>query len=933
MLESGTVEVLYVEDDPQFAEVTSTTIERRNERFCLEIANSAGEALTKLAESTPDCIVSDYEMPGQNGIELLKQVRDRYTELPFILYTGRGSETIASEAIRAGVTDYLQKGTGTEQYDLLANRIRNAVERYQATQELNEVRQRYDSLRTELLEISIDLLQPGQTNITSCINDCLERIGYRIGAQRGHVFQPDEDGTMMTSRYSWSTDAVSSQPEPTQSVSTTTDLPWLDELRDGETVLLRDPARFVETGAVTDSAEADSLLVLAPMLSDDELAGFIRFDLVSDYEWRSRKLLYPLKIVGQIINAAVQRQSRQEELKRRERYIEQSTDVISVTDQHGEILYQSRSAGQSDSFTPSEILGQSKSEHIHPDDVEKTTPRFKEFAAQPGAEIREELRVRSKSESWRWIEVQGVNKLDDPLINGLLFSSRDISERRRRERQFEALVGNSNDIISITDDDGVHQYLSPAFEDVLERECETAIGESMLSYIHPDDQDRVRATLERSSRSNGEGFVVKYRAEHADGSYRWMESRGSDHSDTAGIEGYLINSRDITAQREREQRIHRYNDTLEQLYETTQNLIEVTSKQQVARQVIAGFETVFESELAGVWLFDSEEQSLQPAALSERGRELVSDPPVYTPNKESLSWNVYRDGETRYINDVHAHENRANPATKIRSEVIASLGEDGLLNVGSTDPDGFDDWERNLIEVWANTATVVLKRVAEFEELQAQKRKLSHERDRLDDFTSILSHDIQNPLNVALLRTDLASRECDSEHLSTAVQALSRIEELTDSLLTLTKHGQTVEETSVVQLDTMASQSWDTIVTEEASLRAVTTERVRANQSRVHRLFENLFRNAVEHNNTDVTVTVGLVEDGSGFYVADDGAGIPESKRSELFERGFTTSEHGIGLGLQIVKRICEAHGWEVTVAESTDGGARFEITNVEFVE
>lgn len=933
MLETDTVEVLYVEDDPQFAEVTSTTLKRRNERFRLEVANTADEALTKLVESTPDCIVSDYEMPGQNGIELLEKVRDRYTELPFILYTGRGSETIASEAIRAGVTDYLQKGTGTEQYDLLANRIQNAVERYQATQELNEIRQRYDSLRTELLEISIDLLQSEQTDISGCINNCLERIGRRIGAQRGYVFQTDEDGTTMASRYSWCTDAVSSQPEPAQSVSTTAELPWLDELRNAETALLRDPARLVEADTATDTVGTDSLFILAPMISDDELAGFIRFDLLNNHEWSSRKLLYPLKIVGQIINAAVQRRSRQEELKRRERYLEQSTDVISVTDQHGETVYQSRSTGQSDSFTPSEILGQSESEQIHPDDAARVTPQFRAFAAQPAAEIREELRVRSKTEGWRWIEVQGVNRVNDPLINGLLFSSRDISERRRRERRFEALLNNSNDIIIITDDDGIHQYLSPAFEEVLGYECEAAIGESMLSYIHPEDRDRVRATLEESPRGDGEGFVVEYRAEHADGSYRWMESRGSEHSDTAGIEGYLINSRDITAQREREQRIRQYNDTLEQLHETTQNLIEVTNKQQVARQVITGFETVFESELAGVWLSDGEEQSLRPAALSKRGRELVPDPPVYTPNKESLSWKVYRDGEMRYISDVYAHESRANPTTEIRSEVIVPLGKYGVLNVGSTETDGFDDWEKNLIEVWADTATVVLKRVTEFEELQAQERELVHERNRLDDFASVLSHDIQNPLNVALLRTDLASRECDSEHLSTAMQALSRIEELTDSLLTLTRHGQTVEETSVVQLDTVALRSWDTIVTDEASLKPVTTERIRADQSRINQLFENLFRNAVEHGGTDVTVTVGLVEDGSGFYIADDGTGISESERSKLFERGFTTSEHGTGLGLQIVKRICEAHDWGVTVAEGTDGGARFEITDVEFVE
>ena len=75
-------------------------------------------------------------MPGQNGIEFLQRVRDEWPELPFILFTGKGSETVASDAISTGVTDYLRKGSGTERYELLANRITNAVQAQRATQEL-----------------------------------------------------------------------------------------------------------------------------------------------------------------------------------------------------------------------------------------------------------------------------------------------------------------------------------------------------------------------------------------------------------------------------------------------------------------------------------------------------------------------------------------------------------------------------------------------------------------------------------------------------------------------------------------------------------------------------------------------------------------------------------------------------------------------------
>ena len=97
---------------------------------------------------------------------------------------------------------------------------------------------------------------------------------------------------------------------------------------------------------------------------------------------------------------------------------------------------------------------------------------------------------------------------------------------------------------------------------------------------------------------------------------------------------------------------------------------------------------------------------------------------------------------------------------------------------------------------------------------------------------------------------------------------------------------------------------------------------------RLEQLLENLFRNAVDHAGEDVTVTVGDLDD--EFYVADDGPGISDDERDRVFEDGYSTVEEGAGLGLAIVAGIAEAHGWSVTVTESEDGGARFEVTGVE---
>ena len=112
---TDTIRVLHVDDHVDFAEMATTFLERENDRFDTEIGASASDGLDRLADSSFDCVLSDYDMPTQDGIEFLRTVRQKYPELPFILYTGEGSEAVASEAISAGVTDYLQKSSGTEQ--------------------------------------------------------------------------------------------------------------------------------------------------------------------------------------------------------------------------------------------------------------------------------------------------------------------------------------------------------------------------------------------------------------------------------------------------------------------------------------------------------------------------------------------------------------------------------------------------------------------------------------------------------------------------------------------------------------------------------------------------------------------------------------------------------------------------------------------------
>jgi len=143
---SEPITVLHVDDEPGLCDLVASFLEREHKWLSVETAPDAETALERLHAGDIDCVVSDYDMPGLDGLDFLRDVRMEHPDLPFILYTGKGSEEIASEAISAGVDDYLQKETHTEQYTVLANRIRNVVERRRAQSAAAAADRRYHNL-------------------------------------------------------------------------------------------------------------------------------------------------------------------------------------------------------------------------------------------------------------------------------------------------------------------------------------------------------------------------------------------------------------------------------------------------------------------------------------------------------------------------------------------------------------------------------------------------------------------------------------------------------------------------------------------------------------------------------------------------------------------------------------------------------------------
>ncbi|WP_435095719.1 histidine kinase N-terminal 7TM domain-containing protein [Halorubrum sp. N11] len=255
------------------------------------------------------------------------------------------------------------------------------------------------------------------------------------------------------------------------------------------------------------------------------------------------------------------------------------------------------------------------------------------------------------------------------------------------------------------------------------------------------------------------------------------------------------------------------------------------------------------------------------------------------------------------------------------------LNESPLTTVSTDDGEAFFQLDRSPIERGGTRyGWVVLMR--DVTELETQRRELERQNERLDAFASVVSHDLRNPLSIIDGYADLARETGDPEHLDVIQDTAARMNDFLEDLLRLSQQGDTVTEPREVSLAGLVAEVRDSTGDEGLDVTVPTDVTVTADRDRLRQVLDNLFRNARDHADGPVTVTVGPLTE--GFYLEDDGPGIPDADRDAVFDVGFTTRSDGTGLGLAIVRDIVEAHGWSIAATEGSTGGARFEITGVD---
>jgi signal transduction histidine kinase len=336
--------------------------------------------------------------------------------------------------------------------------------------------------------------------------------------------------------------------------------------------------------------------------------------------------------------------------------------------------------------------------------------------------------------------------------------------------------------------------------------------------------------------------------------------------------------------------------------------------------------------LSAVYFPGTDGESLVMAAATHELTDTFETEPRYERDapegsRSAVVWDAFDQDEPLVLEDSRVSEvlTEESPA---RSVIIYPLGEYGVLIASSPEPYAFDDTDEALVEILATSLRASLDRVE-------RESRLREQNERLDEFASILSHDLRNPLNIAEGHLELAREADDPTPNHDAIgRSLDRIGTLVEDMLTLAREGKAGIETQHVNLAEFASSCWMGVKTGDAELRVELDGAVAIDESRLRQLFENLFRNAVEHAVPDdstewLQVTVGSLGEGDGFFVADNGVGIPESDRERVLSAGYSTGSGGTGLGLSIVSEVARAHGWSVSVTEGQDGGARFEFRGV----
>ncbi|AFZ73371.1 PAS domain-containing sensor histidine kinase [Natronobacterium gregoryi] len=536
-------------------------------------------------------------------------------------------------------------------------------------------------------------------------------------------------------------------------------------------------------------------------------------------------------------------------------------------------------------LTNDELRGRRLQAVFTPEEGERILENYRQCVARnEPLEYEEVLSVPDERSYW---ETRISPVVVDGAIVKLVGATRNVTEQKERERQYDAIFNQTYQFTGLLDPDGTLlkandtalEFGGFGREDVIGR----PVWESEWWQIDAETQERLQDAIEVAA--TGEFVRYDETVQGADETVVVDFSLRPITDERGDVVLIVAEGRDITA-------LKRRTRELEQKREFLRHIQSVAD--------IGGWEVDFRTE------------TMRWTDEVYRIHEL---PPEYEPTIE--------DGI-----DFYHPRDRARITAAF--ERLWTTGDDYDLELRIVTHTDETRWVRTVGTPWYDDDGNLTGARGAFQDITERKereRELQRTNARLEEFTSIVSHDLRNPLTVAQAALELGRESCSSADFDRIEAAHERMNALITDLLTLARRGQQVDETESVALEPLVESLCETVPSNWETLEVdLGDHRVEADESRLRQLIENLLSNAVTHGGEDVTIRIGPLEDDDGFYLADDGPGIPPTQRQEIFDRGYSTTGEGTGFGLAIVRSIADAHGWTVEATESTDGGAQFEI-------
>jgi hypothetical protein len=623
----------------------------------------------------------------------------------------------------------------------------------------------------------------------------------------------------------------------------------------------------------------------------------------------------PQFAVGMVEDITTRKQV-EEALQQSEEYfralIENASDIITILNAEGTIVYESSPFERIFGYAPGEVISRNAAEFVHPEDLAKVRSAFARRIQKPGHTASVEFRFLHKDGSWRVLDSIGKNMLDNPAVKGIIINSRDVTERQyaehalqESEERFRSLSASAPVGIFSTDAEGACLYTNPRWQEIAGLTLEESLGHGWGRAIAPEDREFILAEWQACVRE-GREFFGEFRFLQPGKEVRWVRAQAAVlRSDSGALLGHVGTVEDVTERRQARMELERLRHQLELILTSVADGIYVLDRQ--------GRATFVNPAAARMIGYSPEE--LIGQIVHDVMHHSKSDGTPY-PLAECQVYAALADGMVHHVtNEVFWRKDGGSFPVEYRS---APIRENGGEIVG---------------------AAVTFRDVSEQRAVDRMK----------DEFVSVVSHELRTPLTsirgaLGLLTSGLVGEfpEKGQRMLEIATNNTERLVRLINDILDIERmqSGKVIMQQQGCNAATLITQATDEMraMADRAGVTlSISPQPVRlwADPDRIIQTLTNLLSNAIKFSPAGGTVWLTVTHQGLEvrFTVKDQGRGIPADKLERIFERfqqvdaSDSRKKGGTGLGLAICRSIVQQHGGRIWAESVLGEGSTFFFT------